>query len=401
METLTIEQEDVGADANYRLIATAAAFAGTFSFAVVFSLAPSSTNEIMRSFHATKSMLGALFFAVSGAFVITVIAGGWLSDRKGKLPVMMAGCLLMAVGTSIFGLTSSFGMAFISMLLIGLGGGMTEGIAIAAVSDLYGGARRTALLNWTQTLFGVGAIATPVAVARLISTGASWRLAYAGATVVLILTSALAAVAISKRRERPLIPDGHSLEWRELLRDPLVIWLAVGVGLYVGAESGQGNWLAVYFEKGLHSSAAFAASTVAFFWGGVTVGRMMAVWLSKHLSDHSLILWSLGLCTVFETLFLLMPSAIPAIVMVVVIGIAMGPVWPTVLSRAAAAHPGQSGSVFGIIIAMGSAALAIISPIIGAIGDAVGIRPALWLCLALLVANLALFARLGEQRRQR
>lgn len=388
---------------RYRILATAAAFFGTFSLAVVYSVTPASINEIGRAFGASKSMLGALYFAQMAAFALSVTIGGWLSDRKGKLPVMMMGCLLMAVGSSAFALTSNFSVAFALMLLTGLGGGFTEGVAIAAVADLYSGARRTALMNWTQALFGLGAIGTPLVVAKLISMPpiwrmGNWRLGYFLAALCVTTAAALAAIAISRKREVPIaVGDKDTADWRTLLRDPLVIWLAIGIGLYVGAESGQGNWLAVYFEKGLNSTAPFAASTIAFFWSGISVGRIAAVWLSRHMSDHALILWSLGLCVAAEAGMLLMPTPVPAVAMVTVVGLCMGPVWPTVLSRAAAAHPGQSGTVIGIIIALGAAALAIVSPVIGGVGDIAGIRPAMWICFVLVVLNLALFLRLDAE----
>jgi MFS family permease len=51
---------------------------------------------------------------------------------------------------------------------MGLGGGFSEGTAMALMTDLYTGPRRTVMANWSQSMFGFGAIACPLAVGWLL-----------------------------------------------------------------------------------------------------------------------------------------------------------------------------------------------------------------------------------------
>jgi fucose permease len=96
----------------------------------------------------------------------------------------------------------------------------------------------------------------------------------------------------------------------------------------------------------------------------------------------------------------LVGSPISALTLVFVLGFSLAPVWPTILSRAGEAYPSQSGTVFGILVAMGAVGFAIVPPVVGRVGDAVGIHLALWICFAILVVDLAIFVRLRSGEKQ-
>jgi len=381
-----------GTERGFTRLATAAAFASLFSYATVTSITEAAMRAIGRTYHKPESVLGCLYLMEGAGFFVAVLVGGRISDRRGKLPVMLGGCLAMSVGAYAFAWTSSFGMAAAAMLLIGVGGGLSEGIAMAALSDLYGERRRTAVLNWSQAAFALGAVAAPTAVARLLSLGIGWRVGYLAATAICAASGLLSLSAAAMKREKPVA--AHGSDWRPLVSDPLVIWLSLGILLYVGATLGLASWLSTYFEKSLRSTAALAASTVALLWGGIGVGRAVAAWLSKHLSDVALVTWSLGLAAACQVAMLVVSSPVAAFAAVAAIGFCLGPVWPTILSRAGAAYPAQSGTVFSILVAMGAVGFVAFPPLLGVAGTALGMGRALWLCFLLLVVSLAIFVRL-------
>jgi fucose permease len=339
-------------------------------------------------------VLGILYFTQGAGFLLTVVFAGWLSDRRGKFPVILAGSVFMGVGSALFAVTRSLPVGFFALSLVGVGGGLSEATSMAAVADLYSARKRTAMMNWAQTGFALGAVSSPLVIARLLSLGMNWRLGYLAAAAMCGISMVLAIFAVIQRREKPVVSHDHNTDWRKLLFSPLLIALAIGIMLYVGAESGQSNWLAVYFEDTLKAAPALAASTVAFFWVGISLGRIAATRLSKHMSDLQLIFCSLVLAVAIQTALLLAKSPAPAIGLVMLLGFGLGPVWPTILSRAGEAFPKQSGTVFGILVAMGAVGYALIPPIIGLAGDVMGIHKALWLCLIILVVNLCIFGML-------
>lgn len=362
------------------------------SYAVILSVTPASINAIGRFYNVGTSVLGFLYFVQFGSFLVAVMGGGWISDTRGKLPVVAVGCVLMVLGAVLFAFAQTIAILFIAMLLFGSGGGFAEGVATAIVADLYKGNKRTAMLNLSHVVFALGAISAPIGVARLFQLGIDWQVAYVGAAVLCALSTVIAVVAAGQRRERPTARSEDN--WRGLIRDPLILWLSLGLFLYVGAELGQGTWLAAYFERDIGSSPALAALTVAFFWAGISGGRATAAWLSKYASDIVIIWGALAMGAICQAALLLMRDTVPGIVLVTALGFCHGPVWPTVLSIAAAAHPRQSGAVFGIVIAAGALGAVVFPAVIGAAADVTGLRSALWICFVILTLNFALFSRM-------
>jgi fucose permease len=281
--------------------------------------------------------------------------------------------------------------------MMGCGGGFAEGVSTAVVADLYSGPRRTAVMNYFQMGFAAGAVACPLTVGQLLKWNMDWRDSFVGVSAICLVGAVLTLVPATSGREKLIKSETQTGRWRALLADPLVLCLSLGIMMYVGSECGTANWLAAYFKQDLHATgvlAPLAPWSVSVFWFGIGVGRAIAAWASKHLSDYAVIRISLASAAVFVAVLLVQHHPPVALGVVFLVGLSLGPVWPTIVSRAAAAFPTQSGTVMGIVVAAGGLGGAFLAPSIGWIADSVGMRLALWACFAMLIINLALFTRL-------
>ena len=350
-----------------------------------------SVNQLEAEFRVTDSAFSALFRLFMLGFLAGAVFGGRLSDRFGKLPVIALGCVMMSVGMLISSQAHSFSVIPIAAMLAGAGGALAEVVSMALVSDLYHGAARTVMMNWTQLGFSAGAFIQPIVYARMLSVGVGWRSGYAAAGalgLVCVLLVAGASVA-DRRRARPAEQQA-GLSWWAIIRDRFVLRLAVCLMLYVGAEIGLSSWVAAYMAKDLGSSAPVASASVAAFWIGIGVGRLVAVRLSRRLSDHTLICWSLGLGAALQAALLLMHLPQAALLVTFAAGVALGPAWPTIVSRASGAFPANTGAVIGIVAAFGCLGAAIFPSVVGQASDVIGLRYALWICVVALVIGLVI-----------
>lgn len=330
-------------------------------------------------------------------FFVCVLLGGRYADAHGKLPVLLAGCVLMAVGSYVFTHVTTYPMAVLAIFLTGAGGGFGEGIATAVIADVFNDERRTSMMNCGQMFFAAGAVIGPLGVTWLLASKLDWRMAYMVTGVLCIVAALVAAAAFAKREERPL-GHGHPGEWKALIKDPMVLTLSLGIMLYVGAETGQASWLAKYFKEHLGSAGPMAAATVALFWGGIGLGRLAATWTSKHLSDYAIICIAHGFAFVCQIALLITHSPISAFIAVLLLGFALGPGWPTIASRASAMYPRQSGTVVGIVVAASSLGAATFPATIGQAADHIGLWQALWICPILLIANVCIFLTLWKRQ---
>ncbi len=385
--------------ARFRLLASASAVAGLFAYALTVSVIPASLNQISPIAHNSDALIGWLFRVWMVGFFVFVLVGGHYSDRRGKLPVMLAGCLLMAVGSLGFARAQTYSMIALMVLVLGAGGGFVEAIAMGVIADVTSSDRRTSVMNLAQVFFAIGAVVGPLAVTWLlaISTG-YWRWAYVMTGVFCILAALTAASAVARREERPA-GAAHSGEWKSLIKDRYVLALSAGILIYVGAETGQASWLARYFKEDLVTSAPLAAATVAIFWAGIGAGRSFAIWTSRHLSDYAIICIAHAAALVCQVALLVTDSTVVALASVAMLGFGLAPGWPTIVSIASALHPNQTGTVLGIVVSAGALGAAVFPPAIGQLADHIGLRHSLWLCVLLLVVNLCLFIRLWLRNR--
>jgi OFA family oxalate/formate antiporter-like MFS transporter len=364
----------------------------------VLFITPASNNEIAREYGASLGMLARLALGVMVGFLSAVLFAGRYSDRHGKLPTIFAGCVSMCAGLALFGVSRNFNVLIVASYLMGVGGGLSESTSMALISDLYHESKRTAMANLSQAMFGVGAVASPLLIGWLLKTGVSFRVGYVGAAGVCGTAAVIAYLALSMRQERPA-GRHESGAGRRMLSDRLVLALTVGIMLYVGAEIGQSQWMAVYFERYLGSTRALAAWSLSFMWFGIMLGRITAAWASKHVSEAGIIRLCLALAAASQASLLLVGGANAGLAAAFSLGFFLGPVFPTVTSCAGGAYPERSGTVTSIVIFGGAMGAAIFPASIGWAADWVGLKLALWTCAAILVIDAAMFLLVRFSRR--
>jgi MFS family permease len=132
----------------------------------------------------------------------TLLPGGWLADRLGRRPVIMAGCLTSAGGMVLLALLPGVGGYLTALAVFGLGSGLLDVGPAAVIGDILGGQGGTVVASF-QMAGDVGSVTGPVAAGYLVD-AASYGAAFGLAAGVLGSAAVLAAVAPETRwRHRP------------------------------------------------------------------------------------------------------------------------------------------------------------------------------------------------------
>jgi|GEM_PF-867128 len=385
---------------NSAPLAIATAFAALLTYAVVFTVTPASINQIRTQFHASGTQLSYLTGIMMVGFFVACIAGGRIADKHGKILILVIGTFLMSLGAILFFMSPSFTWTFFASMLTGIGGGFSEGMAMAVVSDNTSEKNRTLAMNIAQIVFCVGAVGTPVGVSLLIEHHVLWRWAYAGASMVCAIAFILALVAYKRTDESHLLQiHADRVPIRSIERLPLLVALSIGLMIYVGAECGFAFWIAKFFKDSILANAKYSAQMVSLFWAGIAVGRGITGISSRYLSDEAIVIWAFLSGAIFIGIALLIYAQMTAAVLVLAAGIAYGPSFPTILSVAGSRFKTQTGFVFGVIVASGSMGAIIFPAIIGMSSDLIGLRLALWVCPAISLIGVGIFVKLWAEKR--
>lgn len=153
------------------------------------------TAELMRSFGIGAKDLGSLSAFYFYAYVAMQIPTGVLVDSWGARKLLMAGSLLAAAGTLLFGVTGNYTLACLGRAIIG-GSTAVGWIVLLKLTTHWFPSRRFAMLAGLGLFFGnVGALTAQVPL-RLLIEHFGWRPVVVGSAAIILGVCVLAALLV-------------------------------------------------------------------------------------------------------------------------------------------------------------------------------------------------------------
>jgi DHA2 family methylenomycin A resistance protein-like MFS transporter len=188
------------------LVVTLAQFMAVMSTSVVSVALPT----IGRDLHASSTALEWIVDAYVIVFASLLVAGGVLSDRRGRKGMFMSGVTLYGLGSLLAGLAPSIGWLLAGRVVQGLGPAIVTPTSLAIISATFDSPRERAgaIGVWSS---GSGlALALGPAVGGLLVVAIGWR------SVFLLNVPVAAAVILLGIRYIPVIqrsPFGRRFDW--------------------------------------------------------------------------------------------------------------------------------------------------------------------------------------------
>jgi MFS transporter, DHA2 family, methylenomycin A resistance protein len=212
-------------------VVTLAQFMAVMSTSVVSVALPT----IGRGLHASSTSLEWIVDAYVIVYASLLVAGGVLSDRRGRKGMFMTGVSLFGLGSLVCGLAPSVGWLIFGRVIQGLGPAVVTPTSLAIISATFEEprARAGAIGVWSS---GSGlALALGPAVGGLLVVGAGWRWVF-----LLNVPVALAVVGLAVRFI-PMIPRrraGAPFDWI----GALLITAGVGLLTFAIIEGPSRGW---------------------------------------------------------------------------------------------------------------------------------------------------------------
>jgi MFS transporter, FHS family, L-fucose permease len=346
-------------------------------------------------------------FAFFSAYFLFSLPWAKFVNSIGYQRTMVIGLLTMAVGAFLFlpaASAASYGL-FLTALLI-LAGGIT-GLQVAAnpyVGLLGKPETASSRLDLTQAFNSLGTTigpkiggllilsAAPLAVEQLtqlapqalkayrVQEADTVRLPYAVIGVALVLLAVLIGTSklpeIHAARSRP----GEKLD-DSIWKHPNLLFGAIGIFAYVGAEVSIGSFLVNYF--GLPQIASLSAKTaagyVSFYWGGAMIGRFLGAPLLQRFRPGHL----LALCSVVAGMLVITSMVLgghTALWTILSVGLFNSIMFPTIFTLGVAELGPLTGNGSGILnmAIVGGAILPVFQ---GVIADHIGLQHAFFVPL--------------------
>jgi FHS family L-fucose permease-like MFS transporter len=203
----------------------------------------------------------------------------------------------------------------------------------------------------------------------------SVRLPYTVIGVALVLLAIL--IGVSKLPEIPAATSRAGEKINDSIwKHPNLLFGAIGIFTYVGAEVSIGSFLVNYF--GLPQIAALpamrAAGFVSFYWGGAMVGRFLGAALLRRFKPQSLLALCATVAAILVTVSILSGGHV-AMWTILAVGFFNSIMFPTIFTLGVAELGPLTGNGSGVLnmAIVGGAILPLIQ---GVIADHVGLHHA-------------------------
>ncbi|SIR72058.1 Fucose permease [Micromonospora avicenniae] len=359
-----------------------------------FSRVPAAREELGLS----AGRLGLLLLAVSAGALLAMPTAGLLTQRLGTARSVRLATLAVALGLAWAGLAagltgSALGVA-VGLFAFGYGSGTCDvamNVEGAAVERRLG---RTILPRFhaAWSLGSVAGAGLGAGAARLdVPVGA-----HLAVIAVLVLAGTLYAAGLflpaAETGVGAAAQAGPAARRRTLLavwREPRTLLIGLLVLVMAFTEGSANDWLAVAFVDGHDLSEAAGAAVFGVFVVGMTLGRTVGTIALDRWGRVRVLIVTILLAAAGAVLAVLAGSGPVAIVGVALWGVGASLGFPVGMS-AAADEEEKAAVRVSVVAVIGYTAFLGGPPLLGMLGDQVGILHALLVVPLLLVPALAL-----------
>lgn len=333
------------------------------------SLLGSAWPVMHETLGVSLSYAGCVSMIVSGGTIVSSLLSDRLTRRFGTKYVTLVSVALTAVALLGYSFSNQFWMVCLWAIPYGLGAGAIDS-ALNNYVALHYASRH---MNWLHAFWGVGTIISPYIMSWALS-NSSWPVGYRVVAAIQLSITLILAFSMPLWKSRPAeeTPAGEAVKPLGIvgaLRIHGVIWLLVGFFAYCAFEGITMLWTSSYLVSVRGMAAEPAAAYASLFFIGITLGRILAGFISEKLGDRTMIRLGtlIALCGVIAVL-LPVSSNVFALVGLVIFGLGCGPIYPAVIHSTPdnfGAHNSQA--IIGIQMASAYVGSAFMPPLFGAI----------------------------------
>jgi FHS family L-fucose permease-like MFS transporter len=351
--------------------------------------------EFIKDFKLSDLLAGVLPFAFFIAYGVMSIPSSMLVQKYSEKAIMVTAFIVAFFGSLILAIQPNYLTAVLSLFLIGCGMAMLQ-VVINPLLRTAGGEENYAFTSvLAQLIFGAASFISPLVYSYMvrnikidnsgifnilkshIPADMPWiSLYWLFAVICLFMFLIILASKFPKVELKSDEKAGPLKTHIQLLTKRVVIAYFIGLFCYVGTEQGVSYWMSQFlFEYHHFDPQTTGAHAVAYFWGLMTAGGVLGLFLLKIMDSRRLLIMFTIPALIFLTLGLF-GSANISLWSFSIVGFFMSVMYPVIFSLALSSVSEDHGSFAGILVT-GIIGGALVQLLIGALGNLFGLRSAM------------------------
>ena len=329
--------------------------------------------SIRERLNINPSHIAIMLFAAGLAGIVAMQVAGRLSDSIGARRVALAGLPILIAAAATFAFATTYPVAVVGAVLIGLGNG-TMDVAMNAVGVQVEAARKRPIMSTFHALWSVGGFVGAGSV-LLMATLLNLR----GAAIVMPLMLLLAALAVlafavAYKITPPTAVIQHSKDGVKT-KIPSIAWLLAIMALAFGLSEGTAtDWSALHVTEVAQVDSTTGSLGLVAVNGFMVLIRLLGDRLVARFGRRAVVRFG-GICAAVGYGTVTLVSGLPLLLVGwALVGLGVGMIAPQVY--AVAGHIG-GGRVLAVVVTFGYAAFLAGPAVVGLLVSLLGLHHAM------------------------
>jgi MFS family permease len=332
--------------------------------------------------------IALMLFCGSLAGILSMQVGGRLADAIGARKVALAGLPFLIASAVTFSLASSYPIAVLGAVLLGLGNGAMD-VAMNALGVQVESARRRPIMSFFHAFWSVGSFVgagSVLIVATLVGLTGGHIVAPVMLTLAVIASVVL---VIAFKITPPAAVVEHKVDGVRT-KIPRIAWLLAVMALAFGLSEGTAtDWSALHVTEVAQVDSTTGSLGLVAVTGFMVVIRLLGDRLVARFGRRAVVRFG-GACAAIGYLTVTLVSGLPLLLVGwALVGFGVGMIAPQVY--ASAGHIG-GGRVLAVVVTFGYAAFLAGPAVVGFLVNHLGLHHAMIVPAVLCAAIVGLAA---------
>jgi fucose permease len=325
----------------------AAGFTGMIFFGVSFVIMGAVLPSLIDKFGLDTTSASTLAGLLPLGILLGSVIFGPIIDRFGYKSLIITASLVVMAGLELLAFCNTAQMARFAIFLIGLGGGILNGLTNALVSDISDHKSRASNLSILGLFYTVGAISIPLLFATLSNSTTYVTIVSSAGALVLLPVIFYLFVQFPEAKFKQGIPLS---KMASLLKEPFLIILSFVLFFQSGLEGISNNWIPAYLEgvAGVERNMAMYALTAIIL--GVGAGRLVLGFLLRIVSRYITLLISMMISAAGMMILTYSGNHSLIIPGTFMLGLGFASTFPVILGEVGEKYKEMSGTAFSIAL---------------------------------------------------
>jgi fucose permease len=292
------------------------------------------------------------------------------------------------------------------MVLLGIVAGLGAGAIDAGLNTYIASNFGEGLMQWLHASYGIGVTLGPIIMTAGLNWFTAWQWGYRNVGIAQIVLAVCFLLTlpmwkqshVQQQQENRRLTD-YATPISETLRHPAVWASLLMFFMYTGIEASFGNWTYSLLTLSRHVSIEVAGYWAGSYWATFTIGRILAGLLMRRLGVKALLAGGLLSATCGAILLWWDPFPTASIIAVSVIGFALAPIFPGLVS-ATGSRVGDhhAANTIGMQISAAGLGAAVVPGLAGVLAQNISLEaiPVYLTCLFAILLTLYYFTSISR-----